>query len=189
MLRAELRPEAACEADSEVACAIAWLACACASVACTDAVAACEAEAGESEPVLPAACKTAEGFALLAAEADWELAVCGVLRTALLLLAAEAALGRALAELMLWLETACAPLVCTEALAWAVEGERLELPPAELGAEAAAWAFAEDDAAACGLLRAELRPEADCALGCAAAWLMVWRVSDRASPAMTLALA
>ena len=92
MLRAELRPETACEADSEVACAIVWLACACASVACTDAVAACEAEAGESEPVLPAACTAAEGFALLVAEADWELEVCGVLRTALLL-AAEAALG------------------------------------------------------------------------------------------------
>lgn len=188
MLRAELRPETACEADSEVACAIVWLACACASVACTDAVAACEAEAGESEPVLPAACTAAEGFALLVAETDWELEVCGVLRTALLL-AAEAALGWALAALMLWLETACAPLVCTEALAWAVEGERLALPPAELGAEAAAWAFAEDGATACGLLRAELRPEADCALGCAAAWLMVWLVSDRASPAMTLALA
>ena len=179
MLRAELRPEAACEADSEVACAIVWLACAFASVACTDAVAACEAEAGESEPVLPAACTAAEGFALLAAEADRELEVCGVLRTALLL-AAEAALGRALAALMLWLETACAPLVCTEALAWAVEGEKLALPPAELGAEEAAWAFAEDGATACGLLRAELRPEADCALGCAAAWLMVWLVSERA---------
>lgn len=188
MLRAELRPEAACEADCEVACAMVWLACAWAPVACTDAVAACDAEAGESEPVLPAACTAVEGFALLAAEADWALAVCGVLRTALLL-AAEAALGWALAALMLWLETACAPLVCTEALAWAAEGERLALPPAALGAEAAAWAFAEDGAAACGLLRAALRPEADCALGCAAAWLMVWLLSDRACPAMTLALA
>ena len=65
-------------------------------------------------------------------------------------------------------------------MAWAAEGERLALPPAELGAEATASAFAEDGTAACGLLRAELRPEADCALGCAAAWLMAWLVSDRA---------
>ena len=57
---------------------------------------ACEAEAGESEPVLPAACTAAEGFELLLAEADWALAVCGVLRTALLL-AADAAFGCALA--------------------------------------------------------------------------------------------
>ena len=138
--------------------------------------------------MLPAACTAAEGFELLLAEADWALAVCGVLRTALLL-AADAAFGCALAALMLWLETACAPLVCTEALAWAAVGERLALPPAALGAEAAAWAFAEDVAAAWGLLRAELRPEADCVWGCAVAWLMVWLVSDRACPAITLALA
>ena len=43
-----------------------------------------------------------------------------------------------MAALMLWLETACAPLVCTEALAWAAEGERLALPPVALGAEAEA---------------------------------------------------
>lgn len=188
VLRAELRPEAACEADCEVACAMVWLACACAPVACTDVVAACDAEAGERDPALPAACTAAEGLVLLAAEADWVLVDCGVLRTALLL-AAEEALGWALAALMLWLETACAPLVCTEALALAAEGERLALSPAALGAEAEAWAAAEDCAAACGLLRAELRPEADCALGWVAAWLMVWLVSERAWPAMTLALA
>ena len=74
-------------------------------------------------------------------------------------------------------------------MAWAAEGERLALSPAALGAEAEAWAAAEDCAAACGLLRAELRPEADCALGWVAAWLMVWLVSERAWPAMTLALA
>ncbi len=79
-------------------------------MACTDAVATCEAEAGESEPVLPAACTAAEEFVLLEAEADWALAVCGVLRTALLL-AADAAFGCVLAALMLWLETACAPMV------------------------------------------------------------------------------
>ena len=125
------------------------------------------------------------GLVLLAAEADWVLVDCVVLRTALLL-AAEEALGWALAALMLWLETACARWFAQKH--WpAAEGERLALSPAALGAEAEAWAAA-DCAAACGLFRRNCGRRL-IARWAGGGWLMVWLVSERAWPAMTLALA
>ena len=102
----------------------------------------------------------------------------GPLREALLAPEAACAMDCEVAEAMNWPVTAWALLLCTPvAVAWALEAEGAKeavplAPEADgLWDESVLCAEAADREAAadCGVLRAELRPEADCALGCAAA--------------------
>tara|TARA_Y100000588_G_scaffold160117_1_gene174113 strand:+ start:14815 stop:15573 length:759 start_codon:yes stop_codon:yes gene_type:complete len=84
LLRAAFNPVADCEMDCEVAEAIFWLVSARAPVAATEESTARALEAeGAMEALAPEALKEL-GVALLAAEADWAEASCGVLLAALL---------------------------------------------------------------------------------------------------------
>ena len=143
---------------------------------------------GENVPLLPEAL-TEFGVLALLAEADCEVASCGLLRAAFIPDAGWAS-DCAAGVLMLWLVSARASPLFTLAVAEASDGVKELFDPAELAEFGMAALLAETDCAvvSCGLLRAALI-EADCARDCDEAMVMLWLVSARAWPLRTLELA
>jgi hypothetical protein len=185
-------PVAAWAIDWEGAANWEWPATAWAGLLRTPEAAARVAETwGANDPLEFAALGALEEVAARAEAAEGALDACGVAR-AVLWPVAERAMDCVLAMVMLWLATAWAlRLITVELAAGVLEDGKALLAPAALAELGAAEALA---AAACavageGALRAALMPEADCAMDCAEAALMVWLVSARAWPVFTLALA
>ena len=134
---------------------------------------------GENVPLLPEAL-TEFGVLALLAEADCEVAFCGLLRAALNP-DADWASDCAAGVLMLWLVSARASPLFTLAVAEDTDGDKELLDPAALTEFGVAALFAEADCAvvSCGLLR-EALIEADCARDCDEAMAMLWLFSARA---------
>ena len=156
-----------------MACAMVWLACACAPVACMDVVAACDAEAGERDPALPAAYSRRGSCC-------WRPK-----RTGCWWIASAA-------RHCCWLPrrhwAGHWPRSCFAGDGLRAAGLHRSIGLGRRGGKASTVTCSTGRgggglggrrrcAAACGLLRAELWPEADCALGWVAAWLLVWLVS------------
>ena len=143
---------------------------------------------GENVPLLPEAL-TEFGVLALLAEADCEVASCGLLRAAFIP-DADWASDCAAGVLMLWLVSARASPLFTLAVAEDTDGVKELLDPTALAELGVAALLAEADCAvvSCGLLRAALI-EADCARDCDEGMAMLWLVSARAWPLRTLELA
>ena len=134
---------------------------------------------GENVPLLPEAL-TEFGVLALLAEADCEVASCGLLRAAFIPdtdWASDCAAG----VLMLWLFSARASPLITLAVAGDTDGEKELFAPAALAKLGVAALLAEADCTvvSCGLLRAALI-EADCARDCDEGMAMLWLFSARA---------
>ena len=134
---------------------------------------------GENIPLLPEAL-TEFGVLALLAEADCEVASCGLLRAAFIP-DADWASDCAAGVLMLWLVSARASPLFTLAVAEDTDGVKELLDPAALAELGVAALLAEADCAvvSCGLLRAALI-EAACARDCDEGMAMLWLFSARA---------
>ena len=143
---------------------------------------------GENEPLAPTVLAAFDELELLA-EADCEVASCGLLRAAFIP-DADWASDCAAGVPMFWLVSARASPLFTLAVAEDTDGVKELLDPTALAELGVAALLAEADCAvvSCGLLRAALI-EADCARDCDEAMVMLWLVSARAWPLMTLELA
>ena len=134
---------------------------------------------GKNVPLIPEALNEFGVLALLA-EADCEVASCGLLRAAFLP-DADWASDCAAGVLMLWLVSARASPLFTLAVAEDTDGVKELFDPAVLAEFGMAALLAEADCAvvSCGLLRAALI-EADCARDCDEAMIILWLFSARA---------